>query len=605
MDYDAIVIGAGHAGIEASLALSRLGYKTLVITQNIDAIGHLPCNPAIGGLAKGNLVREIDALGGQMGKLIDVSMIQFRLLNRRRGPAVQSPRAQADKFTYQRLAKECLEGQQNLALFQDTVIDLLVNKQEDEIVGVVTQRGHQISAQVVVLTTGTFMEAKIMIGQWEHPSGRLGEAAAIGLGSALRAKGFVLGRMKTDTSPRVHKDSLDLQQLEEQQSEEPMLPFSFDHVSVKRPALSCYISWTNEKTHHIIAENLSRSASYGGKLASKGPRYCPSIEDKVFRFPDRKRHQVFIEPEGMGTKEMYLNGISTSLPEEIQVEMIRSIKGLEKAHIMRPGYAVEYDYLDPTQLLSTLETKRFKGLFVAGQTNGTSGYEEAASQGLLAGINAALHLSKSPPLRLSRSEAYIGVLVDDLVTKGTKEPYRMFSSRAEYRLSMRHDTADRRLSPLAFELGLQSSEALERLQKKIERIEELKELLKKNSYEGKNALEALRNPHLTIEELDASIPSLASFEPHIRSEVSIEIKYEGYVKRQERQIERFDKMEKMGIPKDFDYMGIEGLSSESKQLLLSIRPSSVGQAKRISGIRPSDIAILLITLAKKGRKHEQ
>ena len=377
MDFDAIVIGGGHAGIEAALALARLSHKTLLITQNLDAIGRLSCNPAIGGLAKGNIVREVDALGGEMAHLIDKSMIQFRVLNRRRGPAVQAPRSQADKFTYHLLAKETLEKQSNLALFQDTVVDLLISSDKSSVVGVKTQRGHEISSQTVVLTTGTFMEGKIFIGEYEESSGRLGEAAAIGLGTALRSLDFKVGRLKTGTPARIKKTSIDFDKLIAQPGDELMLPFSFDYETIERPTMECFITWTNEETHKIIADNIKKSPLYGGKIVGKGPRYCPSIEDKVVRFANRERHQVFVEPEGVNTEEMYLNGLSSSLPEDVQLKMIRSVKGLEDAEVMRPGYAVEYDYLDPLQLYPSLETKKFKNLFVAGQTNGTSGYEEA------------------------------------------------------------------------------------------------------------------------------------------------------------------------------------------------------------------------------------
>lgn len=599
MDYDAIVIGAGHAGIEASLALSRLGFPTILITQSLDAIGRLSCNPAVGGLAKGNLVREVDALGGEMAHLIDSSMIQFRILNRRRGPAVQAPRAQADKFTYHRKAKETLEAQGGLALFQDTVIDILLDDTGTKAIGILTERGHRITAKVVVLTTGTFMEGKIFIGEYEASSGRLGEPAAIGLGTALREKGFSVGRLKTGTPARVRKSSLDFDAMVEQPGDPVMMPFSFDYQSVDRPSLQCHITWTNDETHRIIRENIHRSPLYGGKIVGKGPRYCPSIEDKVVRFPDRERHQIFVEPEGVGTEEMYLNGMSSSLPEDVQIDFIHSIRGLEHAQIMRPAYAVEYDYLDPLQLYPSLETKRVQSLFVAGQTNGTSGYEEAACQGLIAGINAARKLSGEPALILDRTESYTGVLIDDLVTKGTKEPYRMFTSRAEYRLNMRHDSADQRLTPKGYAIGLKNQEAMDRLQQKLAQIDMVKDLLDQRKVEGRKAIDLLRKPEIGIEDLVAEIPELQSFEEPVRYQAELDVKYAGYVKRQERQVDRFVRMERIAIPEGFDYDAVEGLSAESREKFKSVRPVSVGQAGRISGVRTSDLAILMVVLARR------
>ncbi len=599
MDYDAIVIGAGHAGIEAALALSRLSYSTILITQNLDAVGRLSCNPAIGGLAKGNLVREIDALGGEMAHLIDQSMIQFRVLNRRRGPAVQAPRAQADKFTYHRLAKETLEAQKHLSLFQDTVIDLLLDSDGSTCIGVVTERGHSITAKAVVLTTGTFMEGKIFIGEYEASSGRLGEPAAIGLGTALRRRGFTVDRLKTGTPARVRKSSIDFSVMELQPGDAIMMPFSFDYESVDRPSYPCYITYTNDRTHEIIQANIGRSPLYGGKITGRGPRYCPSIEDKVVRFPDRRRHQIFVEPEGVGTEEMYLNGISSSLPEDVQHAFIHSIGGLEHAEVMRPAYAVEYDYLDPMQLYPSLETKRVASLFIAGQTNGTSGYEEAACQGLMAGINAARKLSGEAPLILDRTEAYTGVLIDDLVTKGTTEPYRMFTSRAEYRLNLRHDSADQRLTPKGHAIGLQKDEAMQRLERKLAQIDLVKDLLKERKIEGRRAIDLLRKPEIDMDYLLETIDDLSRFEPSIRYQAELDIKYEGYIKRQERQVDRFSRMERISIPFDFDYDSVDGISAESREKFKTVRPLSVGQAGRISGVRTSDLAILMVVLGRK------
>ena len=596
-DYDAIVIGGGHAGIEACLALAREGFETLLITQSLDAIGRLSCNPAIGGLAKGNLVREIDALGGEMGHLIDSSMIQFRILNRRRGPAVQAPRAQADKFTYSRLAKETCEKQEHLHLFMDTVVDFILDQEKREILGVRTERGWEITAKCVVLTTGTFMEGRIFIGEYDSPSGRLGEGAALGLGKRLREYGFNVGRMKTGTPARVRRSSLDFDELEVQEGDDPMLPFSFMDDAIKRPSLNCYVTYTNDETHKIIRDNIHRSPLYGGKIVGKGPRYCPSIEDKVVRFPERERHQIFVEPEGVGTEEMYLNGLSSSLPEEVQHAFIRTLPGLRHVEIMRPAYAVEYDYLDPLDLLPSLESKLYSGLFIAGQTNGTSGYEEAAGQGLIAGINASQKLKGEKPLILSRTDAYIGVLIDDLVTKGTKEPYRMFTSRAEYRLSLRHDSADQRLTPLGYEVGLATEERMERLKNKLESMDSLKSLLKHTRHGAKSAYDALREPEVEISNFDID---LTQYSQSVIEEVALDAKYAGYLKRQEVEAERAKKQENMEIPLDFDYDKVDGLSSESREKFKTIRPASIGQAGRISGVRVSDVAIL--SMAVKGAK---
>ncbi len=598
-DYDAIVIGGGHAGIEASLALSREGFDTLLVTQSLDTIGRMSCNPSIGGLAKGNLVREIDALGGEMGHLADSTMIQMRMLNRRRGPAVQAPRAQADKFSYSRLAKETLEKQSHLFLFMDTVTDLMVDESTRSAAGVVTARGWRITSKVVVLTTGTFMDGRIFIGEYDEQCGRLSEAAAIGLGDSLRRLGFHTGRMKTGTPARVRFSSLDLSEMEVQDGDSPMLPFSFDNERIDRPSLPCYVTYTNEETHRIIRENIGRSPLYGGKIVGRGPRYCPSIEDKVVRFPDRERHQIFVEPEGLGTEEMYLNGLSSSLPEDVQHAFIHSIPGLRHAEIMRPAYAVEYDYLDPLDLYPSLESKILRSFFIAGQTNGTSGYEEAAAQGLIAGMNAAERLKGEKPFILSRTESYIGVLIDDLVTKGTKEPYRMFTSRAEYRLSLRHDTADQRLTPRGYAAGLVTEEKMKRLEKKMEDIRRVKEILQHTRLGGKSAYDTLKEPDRDI--MTLGIPALSSYPEQILTEAELDIRYAGYIDRQERELEKARKAENMEIPADFDYDSVDGISSESREKLKTVRPVSVGQAARISGVRVSDIAVLAVAVRSMKR----
>ena len=581
MDYDCIVIGGGHAGIEASMAVSRLGFAALLITQNPDRIGLLSCNPAIGGLSKGNLVREIDALGGEMAKLIDATMIQYRVLNRSRGPAVQAPRAQADKHEYQRAARSVLERQKNLTIFMDTVTDIITEEGAAEtasakIAGVVTRRGHRITAKTVILAAGTFMEGRIFIGEYEANEGRLGEEAALGLGASLSRRGFPVGRLKTGTPARIAGDTIDYSQLEEQDGEE-MQAFSFDAGTViDRPSLPCWITYTCEQTHEIIKKNIHRSPLYGGKITGTGARYCPSIEDKVVRFPQRQRHHVFIEPEGLYTNEMYLNGISSSLPEDVQRDFIRSIPGLEQADIVRPAYAVEYDYLDPQGLFPSLESKKLSGFFVAGQTNGSSGYEEAAAQGLMAGINAVMKMQERPPLILGRAEAYTGVLIDDLTTLGTKEPYRMFTSRAEHRLMLRHDTADTRLTPKGRQAGLIDDSRWERFLEKSQKLDEIKELLSRR----KNHEETANYPDELLER------------------VRLDMKYAGYIEKEKRAVARASKMDVIKLDPNMDYAAISGLSIEAKEKLKTVKPLNIGQAARIPGLRQGDIALLMV-LARK------
>jgi tRNA uridine 5-carboxymethylaminomethyl modification enzyme len=630
MEYtDAIVVGGGHAGIEAGLALARMGFSTLLITQNLDTIGKLSCNPAVGGLAKGNMVREIDALGGEMGRLIDNTMLQFRVLNRRRGPAVQAPRAQADKVKYQIESKKTLELTKNLYLFQDTVTDFLLNSLGNEIQGVTTARGKQFKSKTVVLTTGTFLNGKIFIGEYTESAGRLSEPAALGLDGPLKNLGFRMGRLKTGTPARVHYDSLDLDKLEIQHGDDEIIPFSFGNKKVSRPSIPCYITYTNTSTHSIIEENMHRSPLYSGKILGNGPRYCPSIEDKVKKFPDRDRHQIFIEPEGEDTKEMYLNGMSSSLPEDVQEKFIHSLPGLENAVIMRPGYAVEYDFIDPSQLLPSLEAKNCSGLFIAGQTNGTSGYEEAAAQGLMAGINAAQKMRGEDPIVLTRAQAYIGVLIDDLVTLGTKEPYRMFTSRAEHRISLRHDSSDQRLLEIGYSIGLQTEEMYNKFRAKQEKVQEIKEQLKERNLGqlefdraekilefgamkperaiGKSFFHLLKNPSTNLEQLQKIDPEIFQDIPaDWMRQIELDIKYEGYVARQEQQILRFNKMETLKIPQAFDFDQVMGLSNEAREKLKEVQPMSVGQASRISGLRNSDLAILMVALARRpGQKQKE
>jgi tRNA uridine 5-carboxymethylaminomethyl modification enzyme len=618
MDYDIIVIGGGHAGIEACLAAARLGRGTLLLTQDPETIGRLSCNPAIGGLSKGNLVREVDALGGQMGLLADATMIQWRLLNRSRGPAVQAPRVQADKAAYAAAARRAVEGQPSLDIFMDTATDLLCSDDGCRVEGVITARGNQITARAVVLCSGTFMEGTVFIGEWRARSGRLGEPAALGLGDALRTRGFPVGRMKTGTPARVKAGSVDLAALEIQPGESDIIPFSFMTQRLDRPSLPCHITWTTAATHDIIRANMHRSPLYSGEIVGRGPRYCPSIEDKVMRFPDRQRHQIFVEPEGLHTDELYLNGLSSSLPEAVQVDFIRTLPGFAAAQVVRPGYAVEYDYVDPTDLYPTLESKHLAGLYMAGQTNGTSGYEEAAAQGLLAGINAALSQAGEQPLIMSRADSYIGVLVDDLVTLGTKEPYRMFTSRAERRLSLRHDTADRRLMPLAIRIGLATAERQERFAAKLDGLQAIRELLRARKVGVADTVgtsgQAVLVPHIG-EGLDRALkdpgvatlgaaflePALRDFPAEWVEGLVLDLRYEGYIAKEERLSSRLGKMDRTRLPASLDYHGIAGLSAESTEKLSAVRPLTLGQAARIPGVRPADVALLAIRLAMPGQ----
>jgi tRNA uridine 5-carboxymethylaminomethyl modification enzyme len=619
MDYDAIVVGGGHAGIEASLALARLGRSTLLVTQNPDRIGWMSCNPAIGGLSKGNLVREVDALGGEMGLLIDSALVQFRMLNRSRGPAVQAPRAQADKLRYHMAARAALEGQKGLFVMMDEVVGILVSKDGKRVEGALTARGHKIGCRALVLCSGTFMEGRIFIGEWRADEGRLGEGAAKGLGAWLRLRGLPAGRLKTGTPARVRADSLDYSKMERQEGEPP-LPFSFMSPRAPIEPMDCYITYTGEAAHAAIRAGMHRSPLFSGEIVGKGPRYCPSIEDKVKRFPERERHQVFVEPEGRYTNEMYLNGLSSSLPEDVQEAFIHAVPGLERAFIVRPAYAVEYDYLDPIGLTAGLESKLLAGLFCAGQVNGTSGYEEAAAQGIMAGINAHRAMAGEPPFVLSRAEAYIGVLVDDLVTKGVKEPYRMFTSRAEHRLALRHDDADMRLTPKAGALGLASPERMEAFARKARAVEEIAELLGKrrlgddeamalgeragrpgpdsSALRGKTLAEALRVPGFGAREAAALMPSLAVYPEEWLEMVATGMRYSGYVAKQERAIDRAARLESRLIPEGFDYSSAIGVSAEGRELLARVRPRTLGQASRIPGLRQSDIAVLMVLLGR-------
>lgn len=600
MDYDAIVVGAGHAGIEASLVLARLGLKTVLITQTIESIGRISCNPAVGGLAKGNIVREIDALGGEMAVLTDASVLQFRMLNESRGGAAQSPRAQIDKYLYSRLARASLDREKSLSIYQETVVDLLLGKDEKTCCGVILQRGRRIYAQAVIVCSGTFMEGCIMIGKATLPQGRIGEPAAQGLGQALRRYGLNVGRLSTSTSARVRARSLDLDAMKRQDGD-PIQAFSFAHEiqPSTRKSHPCYMVYTNHDAHKVIRDNINLSPIY--TEFADGPRYCPSIEEKVMRFPDRNRHHIFIEPESAETDDAYLNGVYSGLPEELQEEFLRKIPGMEQVEIVKPGYAVEYDYVDATEHHATLESRKIPGLYFAGQVNGSSGYEEAAGQGFWAGVNAAMKILGQPPFIVNRYDAYLAVLVDDLVTKGTKEPYRMFSSRAEYRMRLRHDTADRRLFLRGVALGLHSDERKALFEEKIQKLDVVKELLRQRRHRGKTLYQQLQDPHFPVEEAMQLVPEMANLPQAWRKTLYLDIRYAGYEQIEEEQVMRLRRDENTLIPGDFDYDKVPNLSTESRIKLSEIRPHNVGQASRISGVRQSDIAILQMVLHHKVR----